>query len=905
MFMTESLWLEKRKDNGTQLLLVKERSKQVLLQQHERLDVLADPWRGQFVCVSTALQQQNCVATVSADGDLKVLADLPQELKWRPCSFSLDGKRLLLAAHDSQGRSCALAVCRADDFGGEQFSVEGILHAGADEAFLAPQFSEARIGVFVRNGDSTQLFFNEWSLEETDKSELVRLGFPGVEMSEEHGWSRSEDGQFIYLLCERPGLNRQQFTRLVSGADEAEPLGEMMAKLDAVAFVQSSASVYFANNSILGVFNFELGRVTESVVLNQKIIIELRNATKRVVHLQITDCAQTHLGSWTPGEDEVKQGTLVSSPVVNWGEFAVDLPHSRTQSLELDQLLSPKDEQLNVTPKAAPTQSNDSDNTNSCDSDFGTLDETSKGGRSLNLEDSDPDRGNENEEGTESQEPGQSNSEVLSAIPVDSGFEDSTTADLVTEEVATVKNEQVPTKEADSSSPQGTHTSAERDRLLDEGETEQGIQVNAVTQTVGSFEAMGSETNVEPDSTKPADRVVAEAVHEQFRAEVVAPSTDFIAWIQQTAEHDDPEVMLRELKPFRGHPGVIDQSVDHLKGCLESLSSNEDLVFEVIIAIAAAAELRAQLARPLLEQMCAAARERLLEHSTLPFVEEHFSLAALRALDQPEGRFSLVVVYEEYEQIIETVTREDVPEDKRNKVLKRTSTRYRRALEYVLFDQGKHDSDQSGDKRVENTETKKPGVESPNVPAQSAPAALAAQAFRFKPLAQRFPSHAQPWQPKGASVSNRASSEILRLEDFGPSGDQSFRASASIGRQPKWIKGVIFGMSGLGAFLSLAVLMLGLQYTPILIAGGLCLTLGSVSILGNAFKHWLGANILFIVGVLSLIAVPSIEKELPEALGPWVFWGPASVFIVFLAVLLNGDVRESFSQTKLFEDEFD
>ena len=251
------------------------------------------------------------------------------------------------------------------------------------------------------------------------------------------------------------------------------------------------------------------------------------------------------------------------------------------------------------------------------------------------------------------------------------------------------------------------------------------------------------------------------------------------------------------------------------------------------------------------------------------------------------------------------MTRDDVPEDKRNKVLKKTSTRYRRALEHVLFDRGSRKSDKSIDQQTGETVTAKPSAKLPTNSVEPAAAALAPQAFRFKPLAQRFPSHAQPWQPKGASVSNRASSDILRLDDFGPSGDESFQASTTIRRQPKWIKGIIFGMSGLGAFLSLAVLMLGLQYAPILIAGGLCLTLGSVVILGNAFKHWLGANLLFIIGVLALIAVPSIEESLPEALGPWVFWGPAAVFITFLGVLLNGDVRASFSQSKLFDDDFD
>ena len=56
---------------------------------------------------------------------------------------------------------------------------------------------------------------------------------------------------------------------------------------------------------------------------------------------------------------------------------------------------------------------------------------------------------------------------------------------------------------------------------------------------------------------------------------------------------------------------VIEQSVRHLQHCLEALSSDEELVLDAIVAIAAVAELRAQEARVILESMCSGARRRL------------------------------------------------------------------------------------------------------------------------------------------------------------------------------------------------------------------------------------------------------------------------------------------------------
>lgn len=789
--MTESLWLEQLQDHATQLMLVNKRDSQMVLEQQMRCFALADPWRGQLICVH-ADQSHKAVVTLSADGDVQPLSGLPDDLDWRPCAFSPDGKALLLSGLDVSQNVRGLSVFRVDSTDEAYFELLGITRADDDQIFFAPQFCEDQIGVFVGSGPSTALHYYEWSYVDAPQSSCVQLGFPSVQMSVASGWSRTSDGQSIHVLGDLSSLKRQQFMRVVSGLETATPVGVMVPTLDAAQFSASSTFAYLADSSKLGVFDFESASIVESLPLNHRIVLGLSAPTEQMVSVQYMDGESVCLGQWRRGSQEIKQLSKVSAPVLGWGLLSVDLPHSKTQSYTVEEL----QRQMEARASAEP-----------------------QGGAS----------------------------ELNEAVG------------------------------------DGQHT----DKAA--GESEVGGSVSeAIENGTGGAVALHSER---------AD------THSVVRD----PAQDFLGWITHAAEHDDPETMLRKLKPFRDSEPVIAQCVQHLQSCLEELSKDEELVLEVIVAIAAAAELRAQAARPLLEQMCATARERLLEHATLPFVEEHFSLAALRALDKPEGRFSLVVVYEEYEQIIQTVTREDVSEEKRNKILKKTSTRYRRALEHVIFDHGKKTQTKASkntQSSIESVQSSEQSTDSAHQSTERPAESLAAQAYRFKPLAQRFPTGAQPWQPTGASLSNRASSDILRLEDFGPSGDESFQAHTPLHRSPKWVKGLLFSMSGIGGFLALAVLMLGFEYASILIFGGLALGMGSLAMLGNAFKHWVGGIVLFVAGIISLMIAPS-TVTLPEAIGPWVFWGPAVVFIGFIAVLLGGQVRASFVQSRLIEDEFD
>jgi hypothetical protein len=856
--MTESLWLEQLQDHTSRLCLVTAGSAQTILEQASRFHTLADPWRGQWICVISGADER-AITTVSADGSMQLFSGLPNDLEWRPKAFSADGKQLLIVGLDATEHIRALGICCIEGRDGAQFQLEHLLRLKSHMTCFSPQFCEDQIGVFVSRNGEKLLRYHEWSYTDSDQDHLVMLGFPPVQLVTDFGWSRSADGQFIHVVGDFPTLKRQQLMRLVSGSDAPTPLGEMMPAFDAVRFSTSSSCAYFADSTVVGRFDLNSGLMAESVGLNQRIILELTLSTESVVDLQFLEGETVCLGQWHVDSDEIVVFHSANAPITGWGTIAVDLPHSNTQTYSIESLTETQ------TPDPASfklTQRDEDHATDSDDDSLGTVNEAA-----LEL-------GTVSQDGT-----------------VDSSSE-STLDDVPLQSKSVMAD--VPKPDHGEDAHKASLTSAQSAAAVDTKATDEGLTgTSAVSRHDQTVQSEHDSSSVEQN---PSSAVVFD------------PRTEFAQWLAQTAEHEDPEVRLRSLKAYRSDPQVIEQSVEHLQSSLEALSTNEDLVLEVIVAIAAAAELRAQSARPLLEQMCAAARGRLLEHATLPFVEEHFSLAALRALDQPEGRFSLVVVYEEYEQIIQTVSREDVSDEKRRKILKRTTTRYRRALEHVLFDQV--DQSESGtdidQHEVEKTKSAEPlsspanRLDTSETPAES----VSAQAYRFKPLAQRFPAQAQPWQPTGASLSNRASSDILRLEDFGPTGDMSFQAHAEIRRAPKWVKGIVFAMSCLGGFLSLAVLMLGFEYASVLILSGLSLGLGSLAILGSAFKHWAMGIMLFFVGIISLMIVPN-TITLPEAVGPWVFWGPALVFIGFVGILLNGHVRASFTQSHLLDDELD
>ena len=387
---------------------------------------------------------------------------------------------------------------------------------------------------------------------------------------------------------------------------------------------------------------------------------------------------------------------------------------------------------------------------------------------------------------------------------------------------------------------------------------------------------------------------------------MVTPEADFIGWIRHVSENEDPESALRVLKQSRGNVEVQESAVRHLQRSLEALSANEELVFDAIIAIAAVAELRAKTARAILERLCLSARRRLLEDGTLPFVEEHFSLAALRALEQPTGRFSLVTVYEEYEKLIARVTDDQLGDEKRSSLLKKTSVRYRRAFEHVLFDGRDAQALESGQSSVsEETSSTMPRSEALSQTHPSDLPTVEDLAYRFKPLAQSFPTSAKPWQPQGAAITDRASSDMIRIDDFGPTGDELFLAhDVDVSERPKWVKTLLVVLSAIGGFGALVVVMLGLVHLPLLVASGCILGLGSLCIQGDQKGHWVVGWLGFVCAGLSLLATPTLAERLPQAMSPVLFLVSGIICLLLAVALFHPSVRVGFGQSAVSDDEF-
>ena len=127
-----------------------------------------------------------------------------------------------------------------------------------------------------------------------------------------------------------------------------------------------------------------------------------------------------------------------------------------------------------------------------------------------------------------------------------------------------------------------------------------------------------------------------------------APSA-FTVWMNEIAASGDPSAALLTLEGRRSEADIVEAARAHL----EQLMSDEVEGAPLFFAIAAVAHLDDAAAHPLLRQICEPARQRVVDDQALPEAEEHFGLAALRYLDGHTDRFAAMVIYEEYETIIQ------------------------------------------------------------------------------------------------------------------------------------------------------------------------------------------------------------------------------------------------------------
>lgn len=131
------------------------------------------------------------------------------------------------------------------------------------------------------------------------------------------------------------------------------------------------------------------------------------------------------------------------------------------------------------------------------------------------------------------------------------------------------------------------------------------------------------------------------------------PPEDFKAWMDRLPRAEDPGGQLAELERHIGDARLAVAAVSHLERALEAAHlEGEEATLPLIFAISAVAHLRIDAARPQLRALCRRALDRLEMQRAIPEAEEHFALAALRAIGDRAVPYAAMVVYENYQTIL-------------------------------------------------------------------------------------------------------------------------------------------------------------------------------------------------------------------------------------------------------------
>ncbi len=135
-----------------------------------------------------------------------------------------------------------------------------------------------------------------------------------------------------------------------------------------------------------------------------------------------------------------------------------------------------------------------------------------------------------------------------------------------------------------------------------------------------------------------------------------SPRADFEGWMAVVPNDPEPGQRLARLERYADDPRVGIAAVAWLERQLEALATEGDsAALGLIFAIAAVAHLRLDAARPQLRAMARKAHDRLEMQRAIPEAEEHFALAALKAIDDAAVRFDAMSVYGEYQSILEKI----------------------------------------------------------------------------------------------------------------------------------------------------------------------------------------------------------------------------------------------------------
>ncbi|MCA9541544.1 MAG: hypothetical protein KC620_21750, partial [Myxococcales bacterium] len=189
---------------------------------------------------------------------------------------------------------------------------------------------------------------------------------------------------------------------------------------------------------------------------------------------------------------------------------------------------------------------------------------------------------------------------------------------------------------------------------LDPGEDEHTMldaapTVSSITE-LGDSALMEAEDDVEELEADSVDASQGSSVPDG--ADLPDPRADFSMFMAAVGQAADPAQALASLARFAGDAKLGEAAARSLEATITLAESDPGATTMLIFAVTAAGQLRARAARPALRRLCQRAHDRLDEHGALPEVEEHFALAALKAIADAQVRFAAMPIFEEYESIL-------------------------------------------------------------------------------------------------------------------------------------------------------------------------------------------------------------------------------------------------------------
>ncbi|MEE2786440.1 MAG: hypothetical protein VX589_03810 [Myxococcota bacterium] len=400
----------------------------------------------------------------------------------------------------------------------------------------------------------------------------------------------------------------------------------------------------------------------------------------------------------------------------------------------------------------------------------------------------------------------------------------------------------------------------------------------------------------------------------------VRPDVDFAAFMASVNRASEPIELLANLKRYTGDVSVGLSATDFLRRELEQFAVDAERLTEAIFAISAAALVRAKSSRSILLSMCKTAYERIGESGALPEAEEHFAMAAVRAIDTDKGRFSIMAVYDEYEAIVAKTTDalESKGEDSAQRLVRFFADRYRHALAQLVDPEGYEARKRGAIEKAAKTNraASKPARPQKTMPAKDLPKVDLMVGFEFptdQNAAQHVSQSAERFQPLASSlmrsvpadapsrVKDRPSMDLFQVtafEEVNASSLDVFDASVDSFRKPSTQTQRAMLVAGcIGVVGGLIMAVLGPSVTAWMSAAGLIWLVGGVGLVGGGPKGWLVGTVGYLLSGLTLVLYPLLGTPPEWLLAGWLIIAGALVLGV-AALLLHPRIRSQIGRLR-------